>query len=245
MILVLFAYGGWNEMAYVGAEVRDPKRNVLRSLLLGTGIVAALYLAANLAFVAALGFDGLRLTKAAATDAVRPLWPDWGPPLVGALICVSALGSVNGQVFTGARIFYAVGREHRIYRPLGRWNATVDAPVLALLVQAAVTLALIWRLGPDERSFLRLVYFCAPPVWLFMLGTGLSLFVLRWREPEVERPFRVPLYPLTPLVYCAACLGMLVASVIFVRDELPPAVLWSLAAVMAAGLVLGLLERRQ
>ena len=103
-IFVLFVYGGWNEMAYVAAEVRDPRRNIVRALITGTAAVIALYLLINGAFLYTLGYDRLATSEAVATETVATVFPTLGSRLVSALICISALGAVNGLIFTGARI---------------------------------------------------------------------------------------------------------------------------------------------
>src|SRR5215210_4064700 len=128
MILVLFTYGGWNEMSYVAAEVRDPRRNVLRALVLGTLAVVAIYLLGNVAFLHALGFDGFAASKAVAADVLRMRLGERGAGAISALVCVSSLGAVNGMILTGARIYYAVGTEHRAYAWLGRWDLRLGTP---------------------------------------------------------------------------------------------------------------------
>ncbi len=103
MIFIFYAYSGWNEMAYVSAEVRDPRRNILRALLLGSLAVTAVYIAVNLAFVHALGIDGLRKSDAVAAEVVKlSIGPSAGR-LISLLICITALGGINGMIFTGAR----------------------------------------------------------------------------------------------------------------------------------------------
>lgn len=207
LIFVLFTYGGWNEMAYVAAEVKQPQRNIVRALALGLGAVTALYLLVNAAFVHALGFDGLKASQAVAADAVRGAFPETGARLVSALICISALGAVNGLIFTGARISYALGADHRIFGCLGRWHPRRGTPAAALLVQGALALALVLVLG----SFVRAVLYTASAVYAFYLGTTLAVVVLRRKEPDAPRPVRVPGYPWTPLAFAAVC-GWLIWS---------------------------------
>ncbi len=211
LILVLFAYGGWNEMAYVAGEVRDHRRNLSRALILGTTVVTCLYLLANVAFLRTLGWRGVASAHAVAVDAVAGAWPAAGARLVAALICVSALGAVSGLIFAGARIAYAVGLEHRPFRPLGRWSGRTGTPVPALLVQAAITIILILAL----RSFVETLLYTAGAVYLFYLATSLAVIVLRHREPALERPFRVPGHPWPTLVFAGVCLFLIHAAVTY------------------------------
>lgn len=212
MILVLFTYGGWNEMGYIGAEVRHPERNIFRALMLGTAAVVAIYVLVNLAFVHAVGFEGVR-SKTVATDVLRLALGRGAEAAMAALICVSALGVINGQIFTGARIYYAMGRDHALYAPLGRWNAKLDTPLVSLLVQAGVTIALVLGFGLSGDGFNRLVNFTAPPFWFFLFLVAISVLVFRAQEPDVPRPYRVFAYPVTPLLLAMGCLYMMYASV--------------------------------
>ena len=209
LIFVLFAYGGWNEMAYVAAEVKDAERNIVRALLLGTVAVIVLYLMLNVAFLYTLGYAGLAHSKAVAADAVSVAFPNVAGQLVSAMVCISALGAVNGLIFTGARISFAVGRDHRAFRALGTWSSKTGTPVRALLVQGALAIALVLILG----SFVDTVLYTASIVYLFYLATSLAVIVLRWREPEVRRPYRVTCYPVTTLVFCAVCVFLIYGAV--------------------------------
>src|SRR5205085_2522869 len=107
LILVMFAYGGWNEVAAVAAEVRDPRRNILRALLVGTAGVVVVYLLGNVAFLRALGLAGLQRSDAAAADMLRPRLGPAAAAGVSLLVCVSCLGVIHGMLLTGARILYA------------------------------------------------------------------------------------------------------------------------------------------
>src|SRR5208282_3631634 len=152
MIFVFYAYSGWNEIAYVSAEVRHPQKNILRALVLGTLAVSAVYIAVNLAFVHALGLAGLQKSQAVAADVLTlGIGPRAGQ-CISLLICLTALGGINGMIFTGARIFYAMGTEHRLYSWLGQWNAKTDTPARPLIVQAVVTVALTIGFGWNQDS---------------------------------------------------------------------------------------------
>lgn len=211
LILVLFTFGGWNEMAYVAGEVRDYRRNLARALILGTAAVTVLYLLANIAFLGALGWHGVASSHAVAVDAVAGAWPAIGARIVAALVCVSALGAVSGLIFAGARIAYAVGLEHRVFRPLGRWSDRTGTPVPALIVQAVISIVLILAL----RSFVETVLYTAAAVYLFYLATSLSVIVLRRREPALERPFRVPGHPWPTVVFAGVCIFLIHAAVTY------------------------------
>lgn len=231
MILVLFTYGGWNEMAYVAAEIKKPQQNIPRSLVLGTLVVAVLYLLINGSFLHALGFEGLASSKAVAVDAVATVLPDSAARLIGIIICISALGAVNGLIFTGARISYALGTGHTVFQALGKWNPRLGTPVAALVVQGALSLFIVLLAG----SFVDTILYSAPIVWFFFLVTGLSLFRLRCKDASRPRPCKVMGYPLTPLIFCSASVFMSYNSVSYAFSH-KPAGLGVLGAVLLAGL---------
>jgi APA family basic amino acid/polyamine antiporter len=212
LILVMFCFGGWNEMAYVASEVKNPNRNIVRALVLGTLTVTALYLLANGAFLTVLGYDGLAVSNAVASDTASAVFPNHGRTLISALICISALGAVNGLVFTGARISYAVGVDHRIFGLLGHWHAGTGTPMRALAIQGAIALILIAALG----SFMDAVMYTAAPVYLFFLATSIAVIVLRYKDPNRQRPYRTIGYPVTTLAFCAVC-GFLIYSAVDYR----------------------------
>lgn len=201
-ILVLFTYGGWNEMSYVAAEVRDPSRNIFRALVLGTLAVTAVYVLTNLAFVRLLGFHGVQTAGAVAADAFRDRLPMLGARAIGVLVCLSCLGAINGMLFTGPRIYYALGTEHRLFAWLGRWNGRWDSPLRALVIQSLATLALVIGFGGSTDGFERLLIYTTPVFWFFAFLVGIGLFILRYKEPDVPRPHRVVFFPWTVVVFC-------------------------------------------
>jgi APA family basic amino acid/polyamine antiporter len=217
MVFVLLTYGGWNEAAYISAELKQGRRNMLRALMWSMFILIALYMLVNLAYLRALGLDGMARSQVVAADLLQQVWGDAGARLISAMIAVSALTSINATVMVGARSNYALGCDWPLLNFLGRWNARTGSPTRALLLQGAVALALIAFGGFMRQGFETMVDYTAPVFWLFFLLTGIALFVLRWREPELERPFRVPLYPFLPLAFCASSAWLLYSSLAYTR----------------------------
>ena len=211
LILVLFTFGGWNEMAYVAAEVKNPSRNIVRSLVLGAIAVTVLYLLVNAAFLYTLGMAGVANSHAIAADTVSTLFPKHGAAFIGALICISALGATNGLIFTGERISYALGVDHRLFRALGSWRARTGTPVQALLLQGLIAVGLIVLLG----SFVNAILYTAAAVYTFYLATSLAVIVLRFKEPHVERPYRVSWFPLPTIVFCLVCAILIHSAVAY------------------------------
>ena len=213
LIFILLAYGGWNEAAYLTAEMRDTRRSIVRALVIGILLITVLYLLLNLAYLNALGLEGMRASKAIASDLMRATWGEAGAVVLGVMVVAAALSTLNATVFTGARTNYALGRDHIIFRALGRWSEQASAPVNALLTQGAISLALVGLASFTPDGFQTMVAYTAPAFWLFFMLTGMSLFLLREKQPANESPFRVPLYPLTPILFVNACGFMLYSSI--------------------------------
>ena len=237
MVFVLLTYGGWNEAAYISAETSD-RRDVARALLVGIGIITALYLLVNWAYLRALGIPGMAGSEAVAADLMQRSVGDRGAQFVSVLVAISALTSANATIFTGARTNYAVGRDFRLFEFLGRWRKTQNTPTNALLVQAAIALALVLIGTRTRKGFETMVEYTAPVFWFFFFMVGLSLIILRIKDRNIKRPFRAPFHPLLPIVFCASCLYMLQASVAYARIGALAGI-----AVLLAGLPVYLVAR--
>jgi APA family basic amino acid/polyamine antiporter len=215
MIFVLLSFGGWNEAAYISAEIFEIKRNMIRALLWSLGIIVAIHLLVSFAYLRGLGLHEMSQSDAVAADLMRRIFGEGGAKFVSSLIAISAVGALNATIFTGARTNYAVGQDFPLLGFLGRWDGRANAPTNALFFQGTIALVLV-LLGTFTRDgFVTMVDFTAPIFWFFFLLAGLSLFVLRFRNPDIHRAFRVPLYPLTPLFFCAACVYILQSSLMY------------------------------
>ncbi len=240
MVFVLLTYGGWNEAAYLSGEIRDVGRNMLRVLLLGTAIIVALYVLVNFAYLQVFGLDGLRSTQAVGADMTRLLAGPWAAVVLSLLVCCTALSTVNACIFTGGRVYVSLGRDVPALKKLGAWSETRETPDRALWLQGIITLALVLFGAYAESGLQAMVAYTSPVFWLFMLLTALALIRLRQRDPSHARPFRVPLYPLMPLVLAAMCLGLFWSSVVYAGAGSLLGLL-----VLAAGLPLCWLRRRK
>ena len=239
LVFVLYAYGGWNDAAFVAAEVRDARRNIPRALLLGLGSITAVYLVVNLSYVAGLGFNGVCETETPAAELLQRAWGTIGETIVSVIVMLSTLGAINGMLYSGSRVTASLGNDHRAMRFLGGRDPVHGAPVRALLAAGGLSLFLIWLVGtvsgqsvlsvallwtgdrsfdwePGEDGFSVLVTGTAPTFWMFMCLTAASVPLLRYREPDVERPFRCGI-AVTPLILCATSVYMLWSSLTYAR----------------------------
>jgi amino acid transporter len=260
-VLVLYTYGGWNDAALVAAEQRNGKRNIALSLIVGTSLIALIYVLVNLAYLFALGYSRASHSTTIAADVLEHSLGRSGSVAISMLIAVSALGAINGMIFTGSRVYSTMGADSRLFAWLGRWHPRLGTPLWSLLTQWAITIALLLAVGTQTgqglidlairqfgfaavqwkgHGFETLLSWTSPAFWLFFLLTGLSLFVLRWKDRDIERPFTVPLFPVFPLIFCATCVFMLYSATDYAgKLALVPAVL------VLAGLPLYFVSRQR
>jgi len=241
MILVLFTYGGLSSISYVAAEVIEPQKNILRSLITGTCIVTLIYVVINFAFLHTLGIQGMMNSQSIASDVIRLSFGEPGAMVISLLICLTSLGNINGLIFTNARVYYAMGQEHQLYSWLGHWNWKLDSPVRSLTLQAIITLALVILMGANEGTFERLVLFSAPLHWFFFLMVAIALFILRRKKTVTEGSYKVPFYPWLPIVFCLSTGCLLIASLSYAYSQRHPEA-YVIIAVMLIGIVASLYD---
>ncbi len=231
LIYVLFAYGGWNEIAFVAAEVKNPQRNLFRALVGGTFVVAGIYFLVNCAFLYSLGFEGLRQSSAAAHVLASHTLSQTGGALVSALIAVSAWGALHGMIFSGARIYYAMGQDHRLFSRLGVWSEN-GTPVWSILTESGITLALMAAFAGSPSGFESFILFTTPLFWLFMVAVALAAFRLL-RGPQSR--------PLASALFLATGCFMLFMSLKYAADNLAIEVLGSVV-ILVLGVALERVE---
>jgi amino acid transporter len=242
LVFIMLAYGGWNEAAYLSAETRNGSGAMVRALVYGLGGVTLLYLAVNAALLFTLGRPALAGTPAPATLLLGAAFGPAAATGVGIAVVIAGLSTMNATIITGARAMCAAGQHLPALAVLGRWDQARSVPRPALLVQAAVALALTLYGATTRDGFTAMVAFGAPVFWLFLALTAAALFRLRRRFPRAQG-FRVPAYPLTPILFLGVCLAMLWSSIDYARFLLTGSESGRLAGVLglmllAAGLPL-------
>jgi len=224
MIAGLFAYNGWWLSSFVAGEVRDPERNVPRSIFFGLAIVLSIYLLVNLAYMYALPFDELRGSSAVAVDAMVRVAGPMGGGIVAAAVMIATFGTLNAQLLGYPRISFALGQDGGRLGWLARVHPRYKTPWVAILVQVvwASVLAL-------SGTFAQLITFLAFPNFLFLSLAVAGLIILRRTEPELPRPYRVWAYPVTPLLFLAVFAWYLGNSVIYRFEDTGIAILLMVA----------------
>jgi amino acid transporter len=229
----MFTYGGWSDLAYVAAEVRDPGRNLMRSLLLGVLLVAAIYLAFTFALARGLGYTALAASSTPAADLLAIAWGDTGRRALSLLVCLSCLGAIHGMIFTGSRMFYALGTDQPLLAWFGVWDERLAIPVRSLLAQGLVTIGLLVAFGIQSDGINRLIATTGVFYWFFFAACVVALFILRRIDPQHVRPFRVPLYPALPALFALICLAMCWSGANYALNNLAWESLWTLAVLVS------------
>lgn len=215
MIFVLLTYGGWSEAAYLTGELHNARKSIVRVLFFGIIVITALYLLVNISYIHVLGFDGLRESETVAYDFTERIFGPASSLIVVLLVVVSALSTANATIITGARTNYALGRDLRLLGFMGKWNTRRNAPVNALLVQGFMSLLLVGIGAWSQQAIETIVDYTAPVFWIFISLTTLCLFVFRFRNEVSVSAYRIPLYPIPPLLFLFACAYMLYSSLIY------------------------------
>ncbi|MHB1935273.1 MAG: APC family permease [Acidobacteriaceae bacterium] len=200
MIAALWAYDGWNDLNMVAGEIKRPGRSIPLALVAGVCLVAVLYMLTNAATGYLLPATAIAHSPRPTADAMLLAVGAWGAALVSIGMAISILASLNGTVLSGARIPFAAARDGMFFRSMAHVHPKFESPSVSLGVQAAMSTVLLLMVGRFQALFeLALL-----GEWLFYMLTATTVFVFRRREPERERPYRVPAYPVLPAVFVAA-----------------------------------------
>jgi APA family basic amino acid/polyamine antiporter len=204
---VMFAYGGWQTASFVAAEMRDPRRDLARGLLLGVIGVILLYTGVAFACVHALGPAGLAETRTPASAVMQLALGDTGATLIALGIAISALGFLSQGMLTAPRVYFAMAEDRLFFPGVARVNARTHVPVVAILLQgaAAILIAL-------SGSYGQILSYVVSVDFIFFGLTGAALFVFRRRDAG-KASFQVPLHPWTSLLFVAACAVIVAATV--------------------------------
>ncbi len=208
---------GWVDGEPIRQQMLDAKRGMTRALLVGMSIVTALYVFVNWAFLRGLTHAGLAASEAPAADLMQLAFGRAGQVFIVFVVAITSITSMNAILIAGARTTYAAARDTAALAHLGRWHVARGTPTIALIAIAAVALALVAFGAVTRGGFATMVDYLSPVYWLFLTGTGVAVFVLRRRFPDVPRPFRVPGYPFVPLAFVASSAYVLYASLEYVR----------------------------
>jgi APA family basic amino acid/polyamine antiporter len=208
MIGVLWAYEGWQYVTFSAGETVDPQRIFGRGIVIGTLILIAVYVFANVGYFAALGIDGVAASNRVASDAATAVLGPWAGRALAAVILVSIFSAANGLTLTLPRLFFAMAQDGLFFARLARVHPRFGTPAAAI-IGTAVWSAVLVLSGTFEQLLTYVVFMS----WLWFALAALAIFAYRRREPDAPRPFRTPGYPLTPVLFVLAALGIVLNTV--------------------------------
>jgi APA family basic amino acid/polyamine antiporter len=210
LIPVMFAYGGWGQVLWVAGEVRNPGKTLPRATIIGVGVVIAVYLLVNWAYLRLLGVQGVANSEALAADAVGVAWPELGRKLMAGVVAVSAFGVLNVNLLTAPRLVFGMARDGRFISAFGRVSSRFGTPAPAIALIGLLAVALLLAAG--AKAVDNLVGATVVVDSVFFALTGAAVLVLRRKRSDVARPMRVPGYPVVPLLFVIGELGAIVGG---------------------------------
>jgi basic amino acid/polyamine antiporter, APA family len=208
LVSVLWAFDGWADLSFVGGEVKDPRRVLPRALIIGVLAVIVIYLLANMAYLAVLSVDEIRTSRLVAADVAQRLIGPAGVLFVSLTVMISTFGTLNGSLLTSPRIFFAMAADKLFFRQIASVHPKFETPWLAIGMSAILGVLFVLT-----RTFEQLAdTFVTAIIPFYALGVA-AIFVLR-KRPGYNPPFRVPLYPIVPLLFIFATIYLLVNALI-------------------------------
>ena len=208
LVSVLWAYDGWEDVTYVAGEVKDPRRVMPRAIVTGTIAVVAIYLLANLAYLAVLDVHQIAASRLVAADVAQQLMGRVGVVFVAATVMLSTFGTLNGSILTSPRIFFAMADDGLLFRGIGRVHPRFQTPSRAIMLSAALGIAFVL-----VRDFEQLADAFVIAIVPFLALAVAGVFRLR-RRADYDPPFRVPGYPVVPLLFIASTVALLANAIL-------------------------------
>ena len=203
MIGVLWAYEGWQYVTFSAGEAIDPQRTFPRAIVAGTASLVGIYLFANIGYLAALGPQGVAGSNRVAAEAVGAIVGPGAAKLIAAAILVSIFSATNGLTISAPRVYYAMARDGLFFRTLGEVHPRYGTPAVSIV--AGTLWAIVLAVSGTFEQLLTYVVFVG---WIFYALGAACVFVLRRTQPDADRPFRVPGYPWTPMLFIVAAAAL-------------------------------------
>jgi APA family basic amino acid/polyamine antiporter len=246
----LFSADAWNNITFTAGEVKDPRRNIPLSLAFGTFLVIGLYLLANVAYLAALPFAAIQNAPSdrVASETANVIFPGAGATIMAVAIMVSTFGCNNGLILAGARAYYAMARDGLFFRPVGELNKH-HVPAWGLIIQGiwAGVLVLPRTVKTDAAGnvtgygnlYGNLLDYVISAALIFYILTIVGLFLLRWKQPDAERPYKAFGYPIVPALYIVGA-----AVILFILFMYQTATTWPGLIIVLTGVPIYFLWRK-
>ena len=208
LVSVLWVYDGWADVSFVAGEVAEPRKNLPKALIIGTTVIIAIYLIANLGYMAVMPVEEIRHSKLVAADVAEKLVGAGGVALVSTIVLISTFGTLNGSMFTGPRILFAMSHDGLLFSAMSKVHPRFKTPYVSITVVAILSSSFVLA-GTFEQLADAFVTAIVP---FYALAVA-SVFTLR-KRPDYNPAFRVPLYPLVPALFILSTIFLLVNAII-------------------------------
>ncbi|MCK9640552.1 MAG: amino acid permease [Prolixibacteraceae bacterium] len=213
MLAAFWAYQGWVSVGFIGGEVKVPKKNIPRGIVIGVFVIIAIYLLVNMTYLSLLSIPQLEQVynagnQIAAVEAVRSFWGAGGVLFISLLILVTTLGCTNASILTGARPYYAMARERLFFPGIAKLNSA-NVPSNSLLWQGIWASVLVLSGTFDQLT--DMIIFA---VFIFYGATSLGVIILRYKMPDAHRPYKVWGYPVVPVIFILFCVGLFINTIV-------------------------------
>lgn len=204
MVAALWAYDGWNSLTMISSEIKEPKRNLPLALIVGSLVVMAIYMLANVAYFMVLSASEVAATDRVAAAMMRKITGEWGAAAVSIAAMISIFAALNGSILSGSRIPYAMARDGLFFKAAGKVHADFGTPSVSILAMGTWS-ALLVLSGRYEQLFTYVIF----ASWILYGMATASVIVLRTKRPELERPYRTWGYPIVPILFVLVAVGLL------------------------------------
>ncbi|MBI2428088.1 MAG: amino acid permease [Ignavibacteriales bacterium] len=196
MIATLWSYDGWNSLTYLAGEVIEPQKNIPRALIFGTLAVIVIYVTTNLAYLYILPIGQIAQSKLVAADVMNAIFYGWGGAIISAMVMISTFGTVNATSMTTARVFYAMAKDKMFFKSMGQVHPKFRTPAKSLVVQGTWA-SILCLTGTYDQIFTYVIF----AGWIFYALGAAAVFILRSKQPNAVRSYKVPWYPVIPIVF--------------------------------------------
>jgi APA family basic amino acid/polyamine antiporter len=209
MIATLWSYDGWNSLTYLAGEVVEPQKNIPRALIMGTLAIIVIYVLTNMAYLYILPIHQIAQSKLVAADVMNAIFYGWGGAIISAMVMISTFGTVNATSMTTARVFYAMAKDKMFFKSMGNVHPKFRTPGKSLMIQGTWA-AILCLTGTYDQIFTYVIF----AGWIFYALGAVAVFILRRKQPDVERPYKVPFYPVIPILFIIVATWFVINTIV-------------------------------
>jgi len=221
LVSILWAYDGWADLSFASGEVKNPRRNLPRAIILGTLAIIVIYTLTNIAYLYVNPISKVAQSRLVAADTMLALFGQAGVVLVSVFVMISSFSSLNGSMLASPRVFFAMADDGLFFEAIARVHPRYQTPYVAIVLAAVLGMALVL-----SRSFEALTDTFVLAIWPFYALGVAAIYRLRRTKPDLERPYRAIGYPVVPAIFVFAVVGFVVNSIL--NDPVPTGITFAL-----------------